>query len=286
MLCARNVNKKLRRRDEKIKEYKRDIKALRKQNDVFQRNLEIVQQVRKRKYAATARMHQKNKSVIAEKKIIESKMQNLEENFLKHISQVECECRKLKDALQEAGIKRDELSECLRQLESQTIITKSHSQLYKDNVRECCMELMSFNVGMRQVEPVIRSVLKHLTTLDVDQLPKLTTLMRMVSEMKTLSYQQLTEELTSSTKLTLHSDGTTKFGQHYGGFQISTSLGSYYLGLAEMVTGSANVTLQILKMILEDIDLCAGEGVGQKILAGIKNTMSDRHIVEKNSIFY
>ena len=86
------------------------------------------------------------------------------------------------------------------------------------------MELMSFNVGMRQIEPVIRSVLKHLTTLDVDQLPKLTTLMRMVSEMKTLSYQQLAEELTSSTKLTLHSDGTTKFGQHYGGFQISTSL--------------------------------------------------------------
>ena len=33
-------------------------------------------------------------------------------------------------------------------------------------------------------------------------------------------------------------------------------------------------------MILEEIDLCAGEGVGQKILAGIKN-MSDQHIVEK-----
>ena len=56
---------------------------------MFQRNLEIVQRVCKRKYAATARMHQKNKSVTVEKKIIESKMQNLEENFVKHISQVE-----------------------------------------------------------------------------------------------------------------------------------------------------------------------------------------------------
>ena len=62
-------------------------------------------------------------------------MQNLEENyimFVKHIiiSQVESECRNLKDALQEVGIESDELFERLSQVESQTVITKSHiSQL-------------------------------------------------------------------------------------------------------------------------------------------------------------
>ena len=37
-----------------------------------------------------------------------------------------------------------------------------------------------------------------------------------------------------------------------------------------------------LKGILADISYAAGDGTGQKILACIKNTMSDRHIVEKN----
>ena len=73
-----------------------------------------------------------------------------------------------------------------------------------------------------------------------------------------------------------------KFGQHYGGFQVSTSLGFYSLGLTEILTGSADVALQTLKGILEDINFAVGNDTGQKILACIKNTMSDRHIVEKN----
>lgn len=139
-----------------------------------------------------------------------------------------------------------------------------------------------FNVGMKQVEPVIKSVLHNLTNLKVAELPKLPTLVSMLPEMKTLAYQQLGEELTKSSNLTLHSDGTSKFGQHYGGFQVSTSLGSYTLGLSEILISSADVALQTLKGILEDINLAVGSGTGQKILACIKNTMLDRHIVEKN----
>ena len=56
---------------------------------------------------------------------------------------------------------------------------------------------------------------------------------------------------------------------------------AYSLGLSQMLTGSAEVTLSTLKVILSDIDLVVGEGTGNKILSCIKNTMSDRHIVEK-----
>ena len=104
----------------------------------------------------------------------------------------------------------------------------------------------------------------------------------MLPEMKTLAYHQLGEELTKSSNLTLHSDGTSKFGQHYGGFQVSTSLGSYSLRLTDILTGSADVALQTLKGILADISYAAGDGTGQKILACIKNIMSDHHMVEKN----
>ena len=118
--------------------------------------------------------------------------------------------------------------------------------------------------------------------MEVEALPKPTTLVDMMAEMKGLACQHLAEQLTSTEKLTLHSDGTSKFGQHYGGFQVSMpDHSAYSLGLSEMLTGFAEVTLNTLKIILSDIDLVVGEGTGAKILRCIKNTMFDRHIVEK-----
>ena len=38
----------------------------------------------------------------------------------------------------------------------------------------------------------------------------------------------------------------------------------------------------ILKQILGDIELAAGKGTCTNLLVNIKNTMSDRHIVQKN----
>lgn len=162
------------------------------------------------------------------------------------------------------------------------IMTKEHSKKYFDSVRQCCMELLSFNVGVKQVEPVIKSVLTHLTSIKVDSLPKKSTLANMAAEMKCVAYQQLADELCADNTMTLHSDGTSKFGQHYVGYQLSTENSAYSLGLSEMLTGTAEQTLSTLKQILSDIDLVAGEGAGERIVACIKNTMSDRHIVQKN----
>ena len=155
--------------------------------------------------------------------------------------------------------------------------TKAHKQLYLDNVRQCCLELLSLNVGIRQVEPVIRSVLKNIAGFEVDALPQPGTLVRMYAEMKGLAYQQI-EEVSKQENLTLHSDGTTKFGQHYGSFQISAEGTVYTLGLSEMLTGSAEKTLDTLKQILNDIELAAGKPTSKNLLVNIKNTMSDSHI--------
>ena len=62
-----------------------------------------------------------------------------------------------------------------------------------------------------------------LTGIVVDELPQSTTLVRMLAEMKGLSCQQIVEELSDHDNLKLHSNGTTKFGQHYYSFQISTA---------------------------------------------------------------
>jgi len=126
-------------------------------------------------------------------------------------------------------------------------------------------------------------MLSNIAGITVDQLPRYTTVVEMLPEMKALAYKQIAEQLqVSKQKKPINSDGTSKFGQHYGSFQVSTTESSYSLGLGEMLCGSAQCTLDTLKLILSEIDVIAGEGSGNTILANIKNTMSDRHIVEKN----
>ena len=49
-----------------------------------------------------------------------------------------------------------------------------------------------------------------------------------------------------------------------------------------MLTGSAEKTLDPLKQILNDIELVTGESTSKTLLTNIKNTMSDRHIVQMN----
>ena len=123
------------------------------------------------------------------------------------------------------------------------------------------------NAGVKNVDPIIRTVLSNIAGITVDQLPKYTTIVGMLPEMKALAYKQIAEKLQVTQQLTLHSDGTSKFGQHYGSFQVSTTESSYSLGLSEMLCGSAQCTLDTLKLILSEIDVVAGEGSGNTILA-------------------
>ena len=138
-----------------------------------------------------------------------------------------------------------------------------------------------FSQILSQIEPVIRSVLKNIASFEVDALPKPSTLSGMLAEMKCIAYQQISDELSQHDNLTLHSDGTSKFGEHYGSYQISTESSAYSLGLCDMLTGSADLTLLTLRQILGDLDVVAGVGTGAGLVTKIKNTMSDRHIVQK-----
>ena len=153
-LYTRNVNKKLQRQDERIKQYKEHIKSLCKQNDILQKNLETAKCKKEPSHVAAFHNSKSKETVVAEKNKIDAKMQLIEEKLLIKISELETTCSHLKECMEETRIKRDELFERLSQVESKMVATKTHKQLYNDNVRQCCMELMSFNVGMKQVKPV------------------------------------------------------------------------------------------------------------------------------------
>ena len=143
--------------------------------------------------------------------------------------------------------------------------------------------------SIRNVEQCIRAVL-DLVGKDIDKLPKKSTLANMALEARSLAHLQIAEELPLCSTNTLHSDGTTKFGQKYGGLQVTSQNSSYTLCISDMKAGGASDFKEILEQALSDIKAACdatekhdvGASKAKKILASIKNTMSDRHIVEKN----
>ena len=260
-LNVRTMNKKLRRRDEKITRLKEEVKEKRKFEDRVKRTKLTAQRYRVNLWNAKKRADcivKETKQLYAQTKLVDKEMIELR--------------KELYDVVDE----RDSLLQRILELQLDKFETKEHRQKYLDNVRQCCIELLSMNVGIKNVEPVIRCVLKHMTGIMVDELPQSTTLVRMLAEMKGLSCQQIVEELHDHDNLTLHSDRTTKFGQHYYSFQVSTPSSTYSLGLSEMLTGSTTQVLHTFRQILSDVELVAGPKAGGLILAKIKNTMSEK----------
>jgi len=120
----------------------------------------------------------------------------------------------------------------------------------------------------------------------VERLPAPSTINNMIVEAGVISKLQLGEVLPTTAFNTLHTDGTTKFGERYGGYQISTTEASYSLALCDMKAGSAADTLEVLDQVITDIDnicdgLDDGSHKGKHIITTIKNTMSDRNSAEK-----
>ena len=77
---------------------------------------------------------------------------------------------------------------------------------------------------------VIKSVLGYLTNLKVHYLPKSTFARLIFSESRRLSQLQITESLISDYKKSfnsLHSDGTSKFGEHYETYNVATGKGHF-----------------------------------------------------------
>ena len=159
---------------------------------------------------------------------------------------------------------------------------------YNDDVRACVYELLSLNVGVRNIKPIIQCVLKNIAHKSVSRLPSHGLTCKMILESLTVAQAQLGEKLSQSLEYhTLQTDGTTKYGEHFATYDVKTSKDedSYTLGLRHVFSGSSMNTLDTFKEILDDIDSVqeafGKETVSSKIVSKIKNTMSDRHAAEK-----
>ena len=111
----------------------------------------------------------------------------------------------------------------------------------------------------------------------------------MYTESRRLSQLQVAESLLKdydSSCRTLHTDGTSKFGKHYGTYDVVTDQGQTLIaGIREVSSGDTETQLNVLLDILSEIEeslLDAEKNVSNKIISSIKNIMSYRHIVQKN----
>ena len=287
-LSVRNVNKRIKRRDLKIVESQIQIKEMDKERQSQDKTISKLEEqlcnarssihcLRQRDYQSKDKLE----ATSHETHDLQTQLVDMEEEFTTKIATLEEKIELLITEVEVARHERDILSERLDDLQSDTIRTKK-GQKFVDGVRQCCLELLAMNVATNQVEPVIRSVLLNIASVEVGELPKSSTLCGMLVEMKSIAYDQISEQISSQDNVTLHSDGTSKFGEHYGSYQISTEDSSYSLGLCEMLTGSAELTLHTFKQIIGDLSIVSGKECGESILSKIKNTMSDRHIVQKN----
>ena len=91
-------------------------------------------------------------------------------------------------------------------------------------MRGCVYKLLSRNVGVRNIAPVILCVLKNIAHKSVTRLPKHTLTYKMILEALTVVQAQLGEELSQTSEFTtLQTHGTTKFGKHYATYDINST---------------------------------------------------------------
>ena len=277
---ARNANKRLKRREALISEQKECIDSQRGLIKTYERKIKAAE-------TKVTELRAKINRVSHRAMYWRSRAGSI---GYKNIEKA-CELRKaiktLKEKVSFLDLCNAEMSESILQSD---MISTFEGGKYTDDVRACVYELLSLNLGVSNIAPVIRCVLRNISHKSVTRLPSHGLTCQMILESLTVVQAQLGDQLSQAGHCnTLQTDGTTKFGEHYGTYDVrvpgSGSMQTYTLGLRHVFSGSAQDTLDTLKEILADIDSvhnalgkCAPSA---KIVFALKNTMSDRHAAEK-----
>lgn len=277
---TRNSNKRLKRREDTISKQKECIEQQRQTIKEYEKKLERtetnVQNLKKKLNRVNHR------ASYWEGRFTNAKQQRKEKN-----SQLQHEIKQLKREISNLDLNNAELHEELESVMACDEIVTFEGGKYTDDVRACVYELLALNVGVRNVRTIIQCVLKNMAHKSVGRLPSHGLTCQMIVESLTVAQAQLGEELLKSDYLTLQTDGTTKYGDHFATYDVNFSQDEqpFTLGLRHVFSGSAIDTLDTFKEILEDINnvqkAIGKDAVSSEIVAKIKNTMSDRHSAEK-----
>ena len=190
----RNTNKKLGRRDNAISEQSKRI-------DKQKSDLE---KLHKKVYQMESQLHQLRTDKDRLRHRVDywkSKSYHLksssEEQDVQEIADKQSQIDALKEnlpSLEEHNIVlRDQLEEASSSSENNEIET-FRKGCFSDDIRSCCYKLLLLNVGIRNIDPVIRTVLNLVAHKSVSRLPSHTVLGRMIIEGSSVAEMQLGRE--------------------------------------------------------------------------------------------
>ena len=255
---TRNANKKIKCRDAIIQKQNEQIVSQVKAINKFER---MESQVSKLK-AELGRVNHRAS-------YWKSKVQGLKEGNTGKTKDLHHEIGLLKDKISSLDLENAEMNQELQDILSCEEISTFEGGKYTDSVRACVYELLSLNVGVKNIAPTIRCVIKNLTQTSVGRLPSHGLTCQMIVESLAAVQAQLGEKLSQTEMFsTLQSDGTTKFGKHYVAFDMrvcdsEAKATTYTFGLRHVFSGAAKDTLETFKEILSDLDsvqLALGKG--------------------------
>ena len=140
--------------------------------------------------------------------------------------------KQLEEELSCLELENAEMAETLESILKDTEVNTFEGGRYTDNVQACIYELLSLNVGVRNVAPIIRCVLRCLMHKSVSRLPSYGLTCQMILELLTVAQAQLGDELSRvSGSTALQTDGTTKFGEHFATYDIRTEEAVTYIDM-------------------------------------------------------
>ncbi|KAJ8043239.1 hypothetical protein HOLleu_10237 [Holothuria leucospilota] len=152
--------------------------------------------------------------------------------------------KELKDRLKEKNEKIAELEAMTDDIieSEQAFLHTFENGHYRNDIRVTVYELLSMGVGSKKVSKIIRTVLERVAKMKVDRLPKSSIIKYMATEQGMLAKHRAYDAIdTSEDAITLHTDGTSKKGQHFLTYLASTSSGTYALSLDDIHSETSDV---------------------------------------------
>ncbi|XP_078620866.1 uncharacterized protein LOC144887482 [Branchiostoma floridae x Branchiostoma japonicum] len=277
---TRNVNKRLKRRDEKIKAQENKMKmqesTLNEKDSLIREKDEEIQDLK----SMVEELQEKLDKEVKNKLHAQQIKSHYKSSFLRSHQLCDEDSVQLEEKLACLEAENKELHENMKQFLDSDEVKTFEDGRFTDEVRQVYMMLLSMDTGLNNVEWIIRTVLQKLGGLRCGRLPKYSTAQTMFAEARRLSQVHVAEVVSKSNNITVGTDGTTKKHEKYGSVSFFTQDGQFVAGVTEQLSGKTEHQVDMFRKVIHELATACGTSEEEMWLS-VKNTMSDRHIVNK-----
>lgn len=282
-LDARNSNKKLKRRDQRIENQRIELDN---KNEVLREKEKEMQELREeseRKNAQVENLKKEKRNLLVKICRLNKKRENEFDNFISE------NVEQIMNLRQEIKIKEEkiiELEEINNVLLNESNITSFCDGKYTNEIRETIMTLTTeCGVSCKKVNQVIQTVLKNITGKTLSRLPSAGVRSRLLIEAKRIAQCQVVDAMVNSCDIgdmkgnCLHQDGTSKFHKQFQSFQLTTpEHRSYSIGMTEVGSADADSLMKAFQANISELSNCLHneDKSFSKLVATIISTMSDQ----------